>query len=77
MARIESTPAHYANACGLVARLAARLLQRLPPIDVAGALVAAAINVLVDSLGKERAVRYLRDIATETENDDYEPPRLN
>jgi hypothetical protein len=56
-------------------RLAIRLLGMFGPLDAAGLLAGAAVTLLRNALGDERAADYFATLADEIDSD--KPGRLN
>jgi hypothetical protein len=59
----------FRHTCAFADQFARRLLRVCTPVDVAGAMIGAAVNVLAHALGKQNAVAYLHDLVREIEQD--------
>lgn len=59
----------FIRACKAAAKLSRRLLPIVGPVDTAGAMIAAAADTLREEIGQLGTVEYLREFATEVEND--------
>ena len=59
----------YEESCARLSAIATQLVQRIEPIDAAGAFLGAGLTLLRAELGTDRAAAYLRDLATNLEQD--------
>lgn len=53
--------------------IAFNLQKVMAPIDAAGVLMGAALGILTQRFGEAKAIEYLRELATELEEDDDDP----
>jgi hypothetical protein len=54
-------------------QLTERLGPELRGTDLAGALVVTGADTMIKLVGRERCVKYLRDLATHVESPEYRP----